>query len=241
MILKNVPFLRVLAVSAPLLFTTAVLAQEGESGESTEQPGILADIFANAGIIGILIMVMSVVALALIIENMMSIKREKLAPPDLLDELEALFDGENFQDAVELCEQEKNYMTNVVGAGLSKLGHEFETMQTSIREMQTEEQVKLYQKIGWLSLISAIAPMMGLFGTVTGMFVTFGTIAASGGNVSPAKLAGGIKSALVTTMLGLTVAIPVGIAFFVMRNRVIRTSTEINAITEDLFERFRSK
>ncbi len=42
-------------------------------------------------------------------------------------------------------------------------------------------------------------------------------------------------------MLGLSVAIPVGIAFFVMRNRVIRTSTEVNAITEDLFERFRSK
>jgi len=83
--------------------------------------------------------------------------------------------------------------------------------------------------------------MMGLFGTVTGMFRTFGAIAAAGGSVSPAQLAGGIKAALVTTMLGLTVAIPVGIAFFVMRNRVIRTSTEVNALTEDLFERFRSK
>ena len=110
-----------------------------------------------------------------------------------------------------------------------------------LRGLQTEESVKLYQKIGWLSLISAIAPMMGLFGTVTGMFRTFGAIAAAGGSVSPAQLAGGIKAALVTTMLGLTVAIPVGIAFFVMRNRVIRTSTEVNALTEDLFERFRSK
>ena len=64
---------------------------------------------------------------------------------------------------------------------------------------------------------------------------------SSGGNVSPAKLAGGIKMALITTMLGLSVAIPVGIAFFTLRNRVIKTSTEINAITEDLFERFRAK
>ena len=114
-------------------------------------------------------------------------------------------------------------------------------MQTSLREMQTEESVKLYQKIGWLSLISAIAPMMGLFGTVTGMFVTFSTIAAAGGSVSPATLAGGIKMALITTIFGLTVAIPVGVAFYTLRNRVIRTSTEINAITEDLFERFRGK
>jgi biopolymer transport protein ExbB len=241
MTLKQVPFVRLLAVAAPLLFAGSLLAQE--AAKTTEEVSVMAEVFSyeNAGLIGYVIIVMSIVALALIIENFMTIKREKLAPPDLLDELEALFDGENFQEAVELCEQEKTYLTNVVGAGLSKLGHSFETMQTSLREMQTEESVKLFQKIGWLSLISALAPMMGLFGTVTGMFVTFSAIAAAGGSVSPAQLAGGIKMALITTIFGLTVAIPVGVAFYTLRNRVIRTSTEINAITEDLFERFRAK
>lgn len=239
MITKQVPFVRVLTGAALLMLSSPVLAQEGESKSGS----MIGQVFSydNAGLIGYLIMLMSVVAVALIIENFMTIKREKLAPPDIIDELEALFDGENFQDAVELCEQEKNYLTNVVGSGLSKLGHSFETMQTTIREMQTEESVKLFQKVGWLSLISAIAPMMGLFGTVTGMFVTFGKIADAGGSVSPAQLAGGIKMALITTMLGLTVAIPVGVAFFILRNRVIKTSTEINAIAEDLFERFRAK
>jgi len=238
MITKLVPFVRFLAVGAPLLLASSLLAQEAPAPQSTST---ISDVFDynNAGLIGYLIIVLSIVALALIIENFMTITREKLAPPDVIDELEALFDGENFQDAVELCEQDKNYLTNVVGAGLSKLGHPFETMQTAIREMQTEESVKLFQKIGWLSLISAIAPMMGLFGTVTGMFVTFSTIANAGGSVSPAILAGGIKMALITTIFGLTVAIPVGVAFYTLRNRVIKTSTEINAITEDLFERFR--
>lgn len=241
MTMKQVPFVRIFAVATPLLFAGSLLAQEAAG--SGEEVSMMAEVFAyeNAGLIGYIIVLMSVVALALIIENFMTIKREKLAPPDLLDELEALFDGESFQEAVELCEQEKTYLTNVVGAGLSKLGHSFETMQTSLREMQTEESVKLFQKIGWLSLISALAPMMGLFGTVTGMFVTFSAIAAAGGSVSPAQLAGGIKMALITTIFGLTVAIPVGVAFYTLRNRVIRTSTEINAITEDLFERFRAK
>jgi len=234
---KQVPFVRFLAVGAPLLLASALLAQDPPKQER----GILADMFAyeNAGIIGYLIVVLSVVALALIIENFINIKREKLAPPDVLDELEALVDGEQFQEAVELCEQEKTYMSNVVGAGLAKLGHPFETMQTAIREMQTEESVKLFQKIGWLSMIAAIAPMMGLFGTVTGMFVTFGTIAAAGGSVSPATLAGGIKMALITTIFGLTVAIPVSISFFTLRNRVIRVTSEINGRCEELFERFR--
>ncbi len=239
MILKHVPFVRLLAISAPLLLAGGVVAQDPPA----EQTSTLGEMFAyqNAGLVGYIIVLMSVIGLALTIENFMSIKREKLAPPDVLDELEALFDGENFQEAVELCDQEKNYLTNVVGAGLSKLGHAFETMQTSLREMQTEETVKLFQKIGWLSLIAAMAPMMGLFGTVTGMFVTFSAIAAAGGSVSPAQLAGGIKMALITTIFGLCVAMPVGVAFYALRNRVIKTSTEINAISEDLFERFRSK
>ncbi len=240
MTLKNVPFVRLFAVATPLLLVTSLMAQDPADAE-VKTTGIIADIFSykNAGVIGYLIIGLSIVSLALIIENFMTIKRDKLAPPDLIDELEALFDGENFQDAVELCEQEKNYLTNVVGAGLAKLGHPFETIQTTLREMQTEESVKLFQKIGWLSLISAIAPMMGLFGTVSGMFVTFGKIADAGGSVSPAQLAGGIKMALITTMFGLSVAIPVGVAFYTLRNRVIRTSTEINAVAEDLFERFR--
>jgi biopolymer transport protein ExbB len=241
MITKQVPFVRLLAVVAPLFLATSLVAQGGDEG--LEERSFIVEVFdyENAGIIGYLIVLLSIVAVALIIENFMTIKREKLAPPDLLDELEALFDGENFQDAVELCEQEKNYMTNVVGAGLSKLGHSFETMQTSVREMQVEESVKLFQKIGWLSLIAASAPMMGLLGTVTGMFVTFGTIAEAGGSVSPSILAGGIKLALVTTIFGLIVALPTGAFFFVFRNRVVRTSIEINAIAEDLFERFRAK
>lgn len=231
---------RLVTSAAVLAFLSApVLAQDPNAVKV--KPLTAANLIIDSGFIGWVIVAQSVLALALIIEAFVSIKREKLAPPDVLDELEALFDGENFQEAVELCDQEKNYLTNVVGAGLSKLGHAFETMQTSLREMQTEETVKLFQKIGWLSLISAMAPMMGLFGTVTGMFVTFSAIAAAGGSVSPAQLAGGIKMALITTIFGLSVAMPVGVAFYTLRNRVIKASTEINAISEDLFERFRSK
>lgn len=239
----HVPCQRILAFAAPLIVTGLAAAQDPAASSSDEGGSIIGDIFKyeNAGLIGYLIVLMSIVALALIIENFMNIKREKLAPPDLIDELEALFDEENFQEAAELCEQEKTYLTKCVGAGLSKLGHAFETIQVTIREMETEESVKLFQKIGWLSLMAAIAPMMGLFGTVTGMFITFGEIARSGGSVSPAQLAGGIKMALITTMLGLSVAIPVGVCFFVLRGRVVRISTEVNAIAEDLFERFRKQ
>ena len=233
----NILKLRVLPLLAPLVMTSIAAAQEAAEASGNA----LGDMFDNAGPIGWTIVGVSVVSLALIIENFMNIKRDKLAPPDIIDELEALFDEQNWQEALDLCENERTYLTNVVSAGLGKLGHPFETIQTSVREMQDEESVKLFQKIGWLSLISATAPMMGLFGTVTGMFITFGKIADAGGSVSPATLAGGIKLALTTTIFGLTVAIPVGAFFFYFRNRVVRTTIEVNALAEDMFERFRAK
>ena len=103
------------------------------------------------------------------------------------------------------------------------------------------EAIKLQQKIGYLSLIGNIAPMMGLFGTVSGMITAFQTIAEKGASVTPADLAGGISQALVTTFLGLFVAIPTMIAYFFFRNKVVRITLEIHAIADDLVERFRGK
>lgn len=227
-----------------LLLTNLLLASTAFAQDAAAPPqskSAIADAFENAGPIGWIIVVLSVVSLALTIESFVNIKREKLAPPETINELEALFDDNNFEEAANLCEDERGYLTNVVAAGLGKLGHQFETIQTAVREMEDEESVKLFQKIGWLSLIAASAPMLGLLGTVSGMFVTFGKIADAGGSVSPAILAGGIKLALVTTIFGLCVALPTGAFFFVFRNRVVRTTIEVNAIAEDLFERFRER
>ena len=107
--------------------------------------------------------------------------------------------------------------------------------------MEDEETLKLMQKIGWLSLIAGIGPMMGLFGTVTGMVGAFGVIATAGqGGVNPADFAGSIQLALVTTVEGLMVAIPTTAFFAYFRNRVTTVSIEIGAVVEDMFERFRA-
>lgn len=197
------------------------------------------DVFTKSGVIGILIILLSVVALAVIIENMVTLKRDKLAPPELIDEVQALFDEGQYQEAMELCENEPCFFTRIAGAGIAKIGNEFEVIEQSISEMGDEESIRLHQKIGWLSLIANVAPMMGLLGTVGGMIKSFNVIASSGGQADPAELAGGISEALLTTMLGLIVAIPTTASFAFLRNRLVKTVIEVGAIVEDLFERFR--
>jgi len=225
---------RTLPIAAAAAATSApLLAQETET-ESTA-----FDVFTKSGAIGILIIVLSVVALAVIIENMVTLKRDKLAPPDLIDEVQALFDEGQYQEAMELCENEPTFFTRIAGAGITKIGHQFEVIEQSIAEMGDEESIRLHQKIGWLALIANVAPMMGLLGTVGGMIKAFNEIARSGGQANPADLAVGISEALLTTMPGLIVAIPTTACFAFLRNRLVKTVIEVGAIVEDLFERFR--
>ncbi|HEX9792450.1 MAG TPA: MotA/TolQ/ExbB proton channel family protein [Planctomycetota bacterium] len=223
------------------LFTAVSLAaQDGAAAAAPEGDSVgMIDALKSGGIIGFLIIGLSVVALTLAIEHFVSLKREKLAPPEAVDEIEELLQEGNYQEALEYCESEPCFFTNTVAAGVRKLGHPFGTIEKALEEKEDEESVKLQQKIGWLSLIAGISPMMGLFGTVTGMVGAFGTIASSKGGVEPADFAGDIQLALVTTVLGLMVAIPTTAFYVFFRNRVTMMTIEVGAIVEDMFERFR--
>ena len=212
---------------------TDVAAQESD-GTVT-----LGQVFQDAGTIGWCIVLLSVIAMGVIIKFFVDLKRDKLAPPDLLDELDALIEEKNFDEALGICEDEDNVISNVVLAGLNKIKQPFGTIELAVEEALDEESVKLHMKVGWLSLIAQVAPMMGLLGTVAGMITCFGTIAEKETGVSPKDLAGGIKAALITTLFGLIVAIPVASAFVFFRNRVVMITLETSALCEELFERFR--
>ena len=233
MTLKSKIFLVPLAV---LCLSTALTAQS----DLSEKSG-LEKFQAGAGWIGWVIEALSVVALTLIIKYAMEMRRSKLAPPEVVDEIEALLEAEEYQEAMEVCESEPCFFTNVVAAGLAKINVSFDTMEKSIGEMLDEENTKISGKLSWLTLLSAIAPMLGLLGTVQGMIGAFDQIAASKGQATPDQLADNIAMALITTLLGLMVAIPVTSAYVVIRNRVIATSIEIAAVVEDMFERFRPR
>jgi biopolymer transport protein ExbB len=214
------------------------LAQDPAAAANVK-PLTVGNLIVDSGFVGWIIVALSVVALALVIEAFVSLKREKLAPPELIDEIQALFDESQFQEAMELCENEPTYLTRICGAGIAKIGHPFEVIQSALSEMGDEESVRLHQKLGWLAVVAAVAPMLGLLGTVQGMIIAFHQIASSGGQATPADLANSISIALLTTLFGLMVAIPVISVMAYLRNRLIRSIIEVGAIVEDLFERFR--
>ena len=228
------PAILIAVLVAAFLMMSANPALAQDDGQKS-----LGDIIVGGGIIGWVIILLSIISLALAIEHFVTIRRDKLVAPELIDEIEALFEEEEYQEALELCENEPNFLTNVLSAGLPKINAGFEAMEKAMDEVAEEETIKLHQKIGWLSLIGNIAPMMGLFGTVLGMIGAFNEITRLGANVTPKDLSAGISTALITTLFGLFVAMPSLFFFFLFRNKVIKVSLEITAIAADLVERFR--
>ena len=199
----------------------------------------MSALLAAGATIGWMIMFLSVILFSLAIQYGMQMRRDKLVPPDVLGELEVLFEDEDYEVAMELCEAEPCLLTNVIAAALPKIAFGFDIMVDSMRAVQEEEAIRLNQKVGAISLIGAVAPMMGLLGTVTGMITAFNQIASSPTAPKPSELADGISQALVTTMQGLFVALPAITVYFFLKNTVARSALEVAAIAEELVERFR--
>lgn len=209
-----------------------------EAKETVRRRTFLDEVKAG-GWIGHTIILCSIVGLSLSLAYAFQIRRDALVPPELLAQIEQLFEDEDYEEAFHVCEANPCYFSSILMAGLAKLDEGYEEMQKAMQEAGEIETTKLYQKISWISLIAAISPMLGLFGTVSGMIATFNVIASSDIQPKPAELAGGISQALVTTFEGLLVAIPMTVVYAVFRYRIANVVLEVGGILEELTSRFK--
>ena len=106
--------------------------------------------------------------------------------------------------------------------------------------MGEDENMRLEQRLSYIALIGQVSPMIGLLGTVNGMVAAFQTIARTNTQPKPSDLAGGISMALITTLIGLMLAIPAIAAFGIFRNRLARLVLEVGIFSERLMSRFQN-
>lgn len=220
--------------SGLLFFASVAFAPDAQAAES-----FVSSVLTKGGAIGWVIILLSVATLALIIEYGVNVRADKICPPETIDEVEALLEEGEYQEALELCESDPNFVTRSLAAGLPRINDGYEKIKESVEAAASIEAVKLQQKVSWMLFLSNVAPMLGLFGTVFGMIKAFNTIVELGGNVQAKDLAGGISAALVTTFLGLFVAIPAVAAYQYFRNKATRISIHFADVLEEMIERFR--
>ncbi len=173
----------------------------------------------------ILILVLSLVSVFFMIEHSLSINRRKLMPAAVIERLEQYIVRGEIHDALHFCDLPENYclVSEVVAAGLERFQSSefgFAEYRSAVEEAGEHFTGRLYRKTETLNVIGSIAPMLGLLGTVIGMIDAFNTIAAREGMARPEELASAIGQALITTLLGLFVAIPSMVAFSFFRNKI---------------------
>ena len=187
----------------------------------------MMELFEATGLVGYLMVACSIVGTTLIIEHVINLRRNKLAPDDLGEELQALIEEEAYDDAMELCEERPTYLTNLVGAALTMRHAGYEEMIGGLESAAAEETLKLNTHISYLSLIGNVAPLLGLLGTVTGMITSFQRIETLKAP-TPGDLAVGVYESLVNTTMGLFIALVFLTAYFVFKNNVSKMALSIN-------------
>ena len=159
----------------------------------------------------------SITMVTLIVQNSMTLRKDKLAPPPLINSLQQTIGGGNYQEAWETCNANRNYLANVLKAGLSRLGRGKDAVEDAVSEHGLREATLLRTRNSYLSVIGVVSPMIGLLGTVIGMMGAFAVLANSGIS-DPRSLSGKIGEVLLATASGLFIAIPAFVAYYVFRN-----------------------
>ncbi|OEZ98279.1 MotA/TolQ/ExbB proton channel family protein [Duganella phyllosphaerae] len=163
-------------------------------------------IFQAAGWPIWLLLIASIVATALIIERLLSLRRAKILPKQLFDEVVQVYRGGNITPDILDKLAKSSPLGTVLSAALRNVDAPRDVMKESIEEAGSGVAHTLERFLTTLGTIATLAPLMGLFGTVVGMIEIFGSQNPSGAN--PAQLAHGISVALYNTGFGLAIAMP---------------------------------
>jgi biopolymer transport protein ExbB len=230
--------------AAPVEEEAAPPPAAADAAPASGAPGgesMLAWFFNALGwIYSVTFLAMSFMLVALFVMNVLQARRDNVVPVQLVEGFENHLNEKRYQEAYELAKNDESFLGQVLSAGLAKLKEGYAPAIEAMQEVGEEENMKLEHRLSYMALIGTIAPMVGLFGTVDGMIRSFMVIANSTTAPKPAELAAGISTALVTTLVGLFLAIPAIAAYNILSNRVARLVLEVGIISEGLMGRFQN-
>jgi biopolymer transport protein ExbB len=177
------------------------------------------EIVVAGGIVMVPIILCSILAVAITLERLWTLREQRVVPAELTDKVWQWVENRALSDKQVMALQQHSPLGSVLAAGLAARHRERSVMIQAIEDAGRHVAHDLERFLNTLGTIAAVSPLLGLLGTVTGMIRTFKAITVAGvGN--PAAMAGGIAEALITTAAGLLVAIPALFAYRYLRGRV---------------------
>ncbi|NNF99443.1 MAG: DUF3450 family protein [Desulfobacteraceae bacterium] len=178
------------------------------------------ELFEQGGILMWPILIVAGIAILLMIERFVVLGSTTSNTDKIMGKLNALAKTSNWKKCLEICECNRRVPTcRMLTSALKHIGHTQEVLENTLQEAILREMPRLERFLPTLSVLAAIAPLLGLLGTVTGMINTFKVITVVGTG-DPRMMSGGISEALLTTQFGLAVAIPIMMIHHLLERRV---------------------
>ncbi|MEM7807817.1 MAG: MotA/TolQ/ExbB proton channel family protein [Planctomycetota bacterium] len=171
------------------------------------------------------IVLCSVVAVTLIIQASLRARRSVLLPDESDAQIEELIQGRNFRELIEFTDEDDSFVSRSLNPAL-KRAPSFTEMREALEAGVADETAEEFRKLEYINILANVGPLLGLLGTVVGIMAAFLEMQRAGGSAAVDQLAGGISTALGTTMLGLVLAIPSLVAYGILRNKVDRLTSE---------------
>jgi len=183
------------------------------------------------------IILCSIIALAIVVERVLHLYRARIDTKKFMDEIANKLKRNKIMEAIEMCENTPGPIAHILKAGILKHDRPKEEIKEAIEEAALYEVPRLEKNLPILSTVAHITPLLGLLGTVCGMVRAFQVIqekSTSLNPVSPGDLAGGIWQALITTVAGLSVAIPAYVAYNYLVNKADGFALDMERSATDL-------
>ena len=200
--------------------------------------GTLLKYYRDGGWVMHPLLVISIFALYFALERVWVLNHWKIDTNDLIQQVrDGLLKKRDVQGCIQVCEQYRGPVAAIVKSGLLKYGAPREEIEKTIENSAIHEVARLERGLGVLATASNVAPLIGFFGTVVGMIDSFDVLATAGLN-NPGLVARGISVALITTAGGLTIAIPVQLAYNYLTVKISGFVREMETSANILIETF---
>ena len=197
------------------------------------------ELILKSGWLIVPILLCSFFSVAIIVERLLFYRSVKSNTILILSKILDLVRKNKITEAIDICEKNPFYATNILKSGLSHYEEAKGVMKEAMENTSLYEMPKLEKNLNFLGTIAHVSPLLGLLGTVVGLVKCFYIIeqkAVSVGVVNPADLAGGIWEALLTTVEGLCVAIPTYIMYNYFVHKVNLITLEAERAATELLE-----
>ncbi len=165
------------------------------------------ELLTKGGWVMIPLALLSFLAIYIFIERWLTIRKAAKHPGEFMDKIRTLVLDGKVEEAIRVCHKTDNPVGRMIEKGLQRLGNPLKNIEASIENVGKIEIYNLEKNLPVIATISGAAPMLGFFGTVTGMIQAFIAIAQEEGSVSPKLLSSGIYEAMITTATGLLIGI----------------------------------